>query len=111
MRRRNRDLRSERRNADTGTDEKHGLVVQEVLGGRAKRSVDHDTGKNAVNGRVRRSADDLALGGSALVLLVEIAPDGLGQRLGKVTDDTDMNGDVVLFGRTTQILEPTGAVR
>ena len=94
--------RRERRHTDTSTNEQDSLVVEEVLGRGAKRTVDHDTRQNAVHGRVRSRADDLA----ARILLalafpVEVAADSFGERPREVTDDTNVDGDVVFLGRTT----------
>lgn len=83
----------ERRDADTGADEEHGLVVQEVLGRGAEGTVDHDTGEDTVDRRVGRSADDLAasLVLLALALLFEVATDSLGEGRSEVTNDTDVD--------------------
>ena len=89
---------SEWRYTNTSTDEQHGLVVQEVLRRRTERTVDHDSGKDAVEGRVSGGTEDLALAALlALILLAEIATARLRQSLGKVADDTDVDGDVVLL--------------
>ena len=95
--------RGERSNTDTSTDERHGLVVQEVLGRRTEGTVDHDTREDTVDGRVRSRTNNLASGLLllTLALLVEVAADGLGELRRKVTNDTDVDGDVVLLGGAT----------
>ena len=96
-----RYVRGERCDADTRADQQDGLVVQEVLTGTAERTVDHDTRKNAVERRVGGSTDDLALAALlTLILLVKVAATRLGQSLGEVTDDTNVNGDVVFLRST-----------
>lgn len=47
--------RCKRRNTNTSTDKQDSIVLQEVLTGRAERSVDHDAGEDSVDG-----ADNLA---------------------------------------------------
>lgn len=93
--------RRERRHTNTRADEEHRLVVQEVLRRRAERPVDHDAGEHAVNRRVRSGPDDLAasLVLFALAFLFKFAADSLGERAREVTDDTDVDRDVVLLGR------------
>ncbi len=102
--------RRERRDTDTGTDEENRLVVQEVLGRGAERTIDHHTGENTVDRRVRGGADDLASGLVllALALLVKVATDRLGEGTSEVTDDTDVDGDVVLLRRAGVMLARAG---
>lgn len=91
--------RRERRDTDTSTDEEDGLIVQEVLGRRAEGTVNHDTGEDTVDGRVRRSANNLAAGLAlfAPTLLPEVTADSRGKRTSEVTGDTDVDGDIVLL--------------
>jgi hypothetical protein len=100
------DLRSERRYTNTSTDKQDRLVVQEVLAGTSKRSINHDTGQSAVQRGVRGSADNLATRANVafasftafVTLLREVASKGLSKGSGKVTSDTDVDGNVVLLG-------------
>lgn len=100
------DSRSKRSHTDTSADEQHGFVLQEVLASTAERSIDHDTRKSAVQRRVRRSADNLATWANVafasltafVALLGEVTAECLGKSSGKVTSDTNVDGDVVLLG-------------
>ena len=92
--------RGERRHTDTSTDEQNGLIVEEVLGRGAEGTVNHDTREHAVNRGVSGGADNLAAGVLlALALPLEVTADSLSKRTREVTDDTDVDRDVVLLGR------------
>lgn len=93
------DARGKRRDADTGTDEEDGLVVEEILGRGAEGPVDHHARQDAVHGRVRVRADELPAGLHALLLRVEVAADRGRELPRKVADDTDMHRDVVFLRR------------
>ena len=78
---------------------RHGLEVEEVLGRRTERTVDHDTGENAVDRGVRGGADDLAARAVlfALAPLFKVAANSLREGASEVTDDTDVDGNVVFL--------------
>jgi hypothetical protein len=98
--------RSERCNANTGADEQDRLVLQKVFRCRAKRTVDHDTGKHAIEGWVRARADDLAtwvlLLLAAVALLVKVAAECLGQVAREIADDANVHRDVVFLWRAAR---------
>ena len=96
-------VRSKWRNTDTSTNEKYGLIVQEVLRSRAEGTINHDTGKNAVDGR-RNDLADITL--FTLLLLVEIATNSLGESASEITHDTNMDGNVI-FLRGTMVFPVT----
>jgi hypothetical protein len=89
----------------------HGLInhtdVQEVLRGRAERTVNHDSGQNLVDGWIGGSSNDARLALFTLfaatflpVLLFKVATEGLGKRLGEVADNANVNRDVILLRST-----------
>ena len=92
-------LRGKGSDTNAGTDEKDGLIVQEVLRSRTKGTVNHHARKDAVKGRVNIGSDDFS-SRVAFLLGVEVATDSLGQRACEITDNTDVNGNIVLFRRT-----------
>jgi hypothetical protein len=96
--------RGERRNADTGADEQHRLILQKVLGGRAERTVDHDAGQHAVEGRVCACADDLATWVllATVALLVKVAAECLSHVAREIADDADVHRNVIFLGRTAR---------
>ena len=94
--------RGERSYTDTGADEQHRLILQKVLRGRPERTVDHDAGQHAVEGRVRARANDFATWVllTPVALLVKVAAECLSQLAREITDDADVHGDVIFFRRT-----------
>ena len=94
------DSRGERRDTDTGADEQHCLVLQKVFRGRAERTIDHDAGQHAVQGRIRARANDLAAWVllALLALLVKVAAECLGKVAREIADDTNVHRDVVFLG-------------
>jgi hypothetical protein len=89
-----RDVRSERSDTNTSTDEEDRLVIKELLRRSTKGTVNHDTRKSAVHRGVGVRADNLATGGvlAALVpLRAKVASEGLGERRREITLDTDVD--------------------
>lgn len=98
------NVRCEWRDTNTCADEEHSLIVREVLASATEWAIDHDTGKDAVDG----GRDDLAA--SILLttfLLLEVAANGLGKGAGEVTHNTDMDGNIIFLGCAEVSLETT----
>lgn len=70
------DVRCKRCDTNTRSNEHDGLVLEKVLTGTSERSVNHDTGKCAV----QRWVDDGSVSAFAFFVLgVKVTADGLGQ--------------------------------
>jgi len=87
-----------RRHTNTRSNQKHSLEIQKVLRRTAKGSIHHHTGQHAIQRRVHIRPYNPTLLVSALLLIVEITANSLGQCGCEITDDTDVHGDVVFFG-------------
>jgi hypothetical protein len=99
------DIRCKWSNPDTGADEKHRLIVQVILAGTSERPVNHHTRENAVKGGIGVSSDHLAACrciASLFALGIRIASNSLCKRSSEISDDTDMNGDVVFLWGTSE---------
>lgn len=99
----NANSRSKGSNTNTSTNEQHRLIVQEIFAGAAERTIDHDTGQSAVQGRVGVCPDDLSTGRrfalSALVttFLREVAANCFGESSCEITSHADVDRDVILL--------------
>lgn len=98
----NANSRSKGSDTNTSTDEQNGLKVQEIFTGAAERTIDHDTGQSAVQGRIGVCPDDLSTSRrfalSALVtFLREVAANCFSESSCKITSDTDVDRDIILL--------------
>ena len=93
-------LRREWRNTDTSADEQHSFIVQEVLASAAEGPVDHNTGKHAVDRWRNDLTPDILL---AAFLLLKVAADGLCKSTSEVTNNPNVDGDVVFLGCTEEV--------
>lgn len=82
----------ERCHSDTGSDQHRHLVLKDILRGSSKRPVNHDSGQDC--------HQSIAIAQTFLPLsdTLCVASEFLGQLLGKVSDDTHVDTDVVLLG-------------
>lgn len=97
----------ERSDADTRTDEEHGFVFQEILRRRAERTVDHHAREDTVH----RRWDHFAFSTALLLFRIEITSKRFRQRARKVTNDTNVHGDVILLwgaGECERVPLPVG---
>lgn len=90
----------ERSNTNTCTAKHGNFELEHIFGGGTKRSVNVDTGKNLAQSNLFAGLALFAL--LAGSLLVEVAAKRLSKGLGKVTDHTNMNRDVVFLGRASK---------
>jgi hypothetical protein len=90
-------LRSERSDTNTSTDKQDRLIVQEILRRRAERTVDHDTGKDLIK---RRRNDPTA--SILLTLAIKVATDSLGKLAREITNNTNVDRDIVFLGGASE---------
>lgn len=86
---------SERRDTNTGTTEYGDFELEYVLGGGTEGSVNVDAGEDLAQGNLLARSALLAL--LTAGFLFSVAAQGLAEGFGKVTNHTDVNGDVVFF--------------
>lgn len=86
----------ERRDTNTGTTEYGDFELEYVLGSGTERSVDVDAGKDLAQSDLLARSTLLAL--LTAGFLFSVATQGLTEGLGKVTNHTDVDGNVVFFG-------------
>lgn len=95
-----------RRDADASADQQHSLIIEEIFTGAPERPIDHDAGKDTVEWRGCRGADDFAACRFACLalfsLICKFASDSLGEGGSKVANDADMHGEVILFRSTRE---------
>ena len=87
-----RCLRSERSDTNTSTNQKDGLILEEILASTSKRAINHDSGQNLANRRDHETS--LLLG---LVLGIEVASACLGESAGEVPDNPDVHAQVIFL--------------
>lgn len=72
--------------------------VQEILTSASKGAVDHNTGENTSNGLLNNRWFTVTLLLALVIFCIEVASKGFGERACEVTDNANVDRDVVFFG-------------
>ena len=84
--------RSKRSDTNTGTNQKHRLILQKILTSASERTIDHYSRQNHVNGRDNETSLLLSL-----VLGIKITSARLGKSASEVANDSDVDAQVIFL--------------